>query len=229
MLRKSLIIFLSVAVIPVILSACSTRLDQAEKEVEELKLEIADLQEDIELKAEELKDHDILTHNLNSLMETVYYGSAAPMGDERRKCFTAFAMYYNEKFYLITAGHCIEYDDVRYTDFRFKSNEMKSWIYPDLLYYEADYPNNRDFAIFSHRFITKGLMVEEEDMEPRYVLGNIERKLNFFKEFDTAHEGESGSPILNRGCKLVGIVIKNNSDYTPIIEVTNAIDKLTEE
>ena len=66
-------------------------------------------------------------------------------------------------------------------------------------------------------------------MEPRYVLGNIERKLNFFKEFNTAREGESGSPILSKGCRLVGIVIKNNSDYTPIGEVTDAIDRLLEE
>jgi len=53
--------------------------------------------------------------------------------------------------------------------------------------------------------------------------------LNFFKGFDHAEEGESGSPILSSGCKLVGIVIKNNTDYTPIGEVTQAIDRLWED
>ena len=56
------------------------------------------------------------------MLETVYYGSAAPVADGREKNFTAFAMYYKDEFYLITAGHCIEYDDIKYTDFKFKSN-----------------------------------------------------------------------------------------------------------
>jgi hypothetical protein len=212
-----------------ILPSCSGRIDQAAEEIEELKMEIAGLRQDIELKQEELQDHDILTRNLNRLLETVYYGSASPIEGGREKNFTAFAMHYREEFYLITAGHCIEYDSVTYTDFRFKSNYSGSWVYPELLYYEADYENNRDFAVFSHRLITRGLIIEEEDKEPRYVLGNIERKLNLFREFDTAREGESGSPILSRGCRLVGIVIKNNSEYTPISDVTDAIDRLPEE
>ena len=229
MFKKTLILILLTAVLIIWLSACSGRLSPAEQEVAELKLEIAELQQDIELQEEELQDHDILTHNLNRLLETVYYGSAVPIGEGREKNFTAFAMHYKEDFYLITAGHCIEYDGIRYTDFGFKSNKRRSWIYPKLLYYEADYEAERDFAIFSHPSITMGLIIEEDDLEPRYVLGNIERKLNFFKEFHTAREGESGSPILSRGCKLVGIVIKNNSDYTHISEVTDAIDRLLEE
>jgi len=229
MLKKALIIIFIISIPAILLQACTGGSSKAEEEVARLKLEIAELQEDIELQEEELQDHDILTRNLNRLLETVYYGSAVPVGEGREKNFTAFSMHYNENFYIVTAGHCIKYDGVKYTDFRFKSNERHSWIYPELLYYEGDYEANRDFAIFSHRFISKGLMIEEEDVEPRYVLGNIERKLNFFKEFDTAREGESGSPILSRGCKLVGIVIKNNSDYTPISEVTDAIDRLTEE
>jgi hypothetical protein len=229
MFKKALIVILMIAVLVILLPACTGRLSNAEQEVAQLKLEIAELQQDIQLQEEELQDHGILTSNLNILLKTVYYGSAVPIGGGQEKNFTAFGMYYNEKFYLITAGHCIEYDGIRYTDFSFKSNEMNSWIYPKLLYYEADYKNNRDFAIFRHRQIRKGLLLEEDDMEPRYVLGNIERRLNFFKEFDTAREGESGSPILSKGCKLVGIVIKNNSDYTPISEVTDVIDSLLDE
>ena len=136
--------------------ACSTGINRAEQEIEKLKLEIAGLQQEIEIQEEELADHNILTSNLNELLETVYYGSAVPIGDGREKNFTAFAMYYKEEFYLITAGHCIEYDNIKYTDFRFKSNRKSGWIYPELLDYEADYENNRDFAIFSHRLITQG-------------------------------------------------------------------------
>lgn len=224
-----IIIFVFLIILSIIFPSCSNRLSRAEQEIEKLKLEIAGLQEEIDVQEEEISSHDVLTRNLNKLLSTVYYGSAAPVTEGQEKNFTAFAMYYGEEFYLITAGHCIEYDGIEYTDFKFKSNERSSWIYPELLHYEADHVNNRDFAIFSHRFISKGLMIEEDDMEPRYVLGNIERKLNFFKEFNTAREGESGSPILSRGCKLVGIVIKNNSDFTPIGEVANAIDKMMEE
>jgi hypothetical protein len=225
----SILAFIFTGALAFIMPACSGRISQAEGKIQELENEIGGLRQAIILREEELKDHDVLTGNLNLLLETVYYGSASPIEGGREKNFTAFAMHYREEFYLITAGHCIEYDGVTYTDFRFKSNGRGSWVYPELLYYEADYENNRDFAVFSHRLITRGLIIEEEDKEPRYVLGNIERKLNLFREFDTAREGESGSPILSQGCRLVGIVIKNNSEYTPISDVTDAIDRLPEE
>lgn len=207
-------------------SGCSSELSTAGMEIEDLKLEIAGLQEEIAIQDEEISEYDVLTGNLNKLLSTVYYGSAVPETEGREKHFTAFSMYYREEFYLITAGHCIEYDGIRYTDFKFKPNDKKQWIYPELLYYEADYENNRDFAIFTYPHLRKGLMIEDGDMEPEYVLGNIERKLNFFKGFSSAKEGESGSPVLSKGCKLVGIVIKNNSEYTPIGKVTEAIDSI---
>jgi hypothetical protein len=210
-------------------SGCSSKLSTAEMEIEDLKLEIAELQEEIDIRDEEISEYGILTGNLNKLLSTVYYGCATPETEGKEKNFTAFSMYYREEYYLITAGHCIEYDGIKYADFKFKSNNKKQWIYPKLLYYEADYENNRDFAIFTYSPIRKGLRVEDRDMKPRYVLGSIERKLNFFKEFSSAREGESGSPVLSKGCKLVGIVIKNNSDYTPISEVTGAIDSIIEE
>lgn len=207
---------------------CSSKISAAEIEIKDLKLEIAGLQEEIGMQDEEISKYSTLTGNLNKLLSTVYYGSAVPETEGREKNFTAFSMYYREEFYLITAGHCIEYDGIRYTDFKFKSNDKKQWIYPKLLYHEADYENNRDFAIFIYSHISNGLMIEDGNMEPEYVLGNFERRLNFFKEFSSAREGESGSPVLSKGCKLVGIVIKNNSDYTPISKVAAAIDSILE-
>jgi len=228
---KTQIIFVVIFLIIALSTAagCSTRLSIAEEEIKNLKIEIAQLEEEAEKQSEELSDHDILTGNLNKLLTTVYYGSATPETEGREKNFTAFSMFYRDNFYLITAGHCIEYESIKYTDFKFKSNTSSSWIYPELLYYEADYMNNRDYGIFTLSHLRTGLVIEDEDTEPRYVLGNFERRLNFFKEFDHAKEGESGSPILSSGCKLVGIVIKNNTDYTPISEVTRTIDRLLAE
>jgi len=208
-------------------AGCLARSNIAEEEIKDLKIEIARLEKETEKQGEKLSDYDILTGNLNKLLTTVYYGSATPETEGREKNFTAFSMFYKDNFYLITAGHCIEYGGIKYTDFKFKSNTSSQWIYPELLYYEADYMNNRDFGIFTYPNIRTGLIIDDEDTEPGYVLGNMERKLNFFKEFKQAKEGESGSPILSLGCKLVGIVIKNNTDYTPISVVTLAIDKLS--
>ncbi|MFC2159129.1 hypothetical protein ACFLQS_00220 [Actinomycetota bacterium] len=225
---KTKIIFALVIVVFILsaITGCSTRLSIAEEEIQNLKIEIAHLVEETEEQSEQLSDYGILTVNLNKLLTTVYYGSAVPETDVGEKNFTAFSMFYKDAFFLITAGHCIEYEGIKYTDFKFKSNTKTYWIYPELQYFEADYMNNRDYAIFTLPHLRTGLIVEDEDMEPKYVLGNFKRQLNFFKEFSHAREGESGSPILSSGCKLVGIVIKNNTEYTPISEVTRTIDKL---
>ena len=73
------------------------------------------------------------------------------------------------------------------------------------------------------------LMIKKKDMNSRNVLKSIERKTNFFKEFDTALKRDNDSPILSNGYKLEGIVIKHNSHYTPIGVVTNSIDTILEE
>ena len=225
-----IIFFLTFLIIALIATTgCSTRLSIAEEEIKNLEIEIAQLQEETEEQNEQLSEYNILTGNLNKLLTTVYYGSGLSETEGREKNFTAFSMFYKDNFYLITAGHCIEYGGIEYTDFKFKSNTRGQWIYPELLYYEADYMNNRDYGIFTLSHLRTGLVIDDKDTEPKYVLGNFERRLNFFKEFDHAKEGESGSPILSSGCKLVGIVIKNNTDYTPISEVTRTIDRLLAE
>jgi hypothetical protein len=221
-------IILILTALLIILPGCTGKLNAAEKEIVDLREEIEKLQDRIDALNDELSGKDTLTGNLNLLLSTVYFGSAVSETDGKQKNFTAFTMYYRDEFYLITAGHCIEYDNVRYTDFKFKSNEGRQ-VYPELIYYEADYNNNRDFAIFTSPYIRKGLIIEENDMGPAYVLGNIERKLNLFKEFSPSREGESGSPVLSKNCRLLGVIIKNNSDYTPIEAVTRSIDLIMEE
>jgi hypothetical protein len=205
-----------------------TNFKRSGDELESLEKTLEQTADDSKMKDQVISEHKILIKNLNRLMSTVYYGLAVT-GDESKneKSFTAFSMYYNDKYYIITAGHCIEHKGFEYTDFKFKSNTSNIWLYPDLLYYENDYHNNHDFAIFYHPGIKAGLIADTVNTEPRYVLGNIHNKINFLKEFNTAESGESGSPILNSGCKLVGVVIKNNNEYTPINIITEKIDDLS--
>ncbi|MDD5621783.1 MAG: hypothetical protein PHQ09_01310 [Actinomycetota bacterium] len=226
---KKIIIILFVVIL-IILSLLviirEKNLCDARNEIDSLKSALSDLEVKIVEKDEKLKNNNILINNSNILLSTVYYGTAEQIGEGPGKNFTAFSLFYKDKFYLITAGHCIEYEDLKYTNFKFKQNNSESFIYPILLDYNNDYRNNRDYAIFRSYFIRNGLLIYNEDKEPKYVLGNTEKKINFFKEFNTATEGESGSPILNSKCRLVGIVIKNNSQYTPIDTLTEAIDRI---
>ena len=225
---KKIVIFLVTLIIlfSLLLISCKKETNETALELDALISEIEKLEIESSVKDEEIKEFNILTNNLNLLLSTVYYGDAESVECGRKKNFTAFSIFYKDEFYLITAGHCIEYDGVNYINFKFKPNSSEIWISPELIYYENDYENNQDFAIFCHRSIRKGLIIDNLNKEPKYILGNTNRKINIFKNFDTADEGESGSPILNSKCKLVGIVIKNNSNYTPIEVVTEAIDKL---
>jgi hypothetical protein len=229
-IKKNLIILLAVLItaFSLLLSFGGKRLYDAVNEIDTLKSELSDIEIRIEEEDRELKSYNILINNSNTLLSTVYYGTAELIEGGPDGTFTAFSMFYKDDFYLVTAGHCIEYNDLKYTNFKFKSNDSGTYIYPRLLDYNSDYKNNNDYAIFHSHLVRKGLLVYEEDKEPKYVLGNTEKRINFFKRFDTAAGGESGSPILNSKCRLVGVVIKNNDNYTPIEVVTDAIDKLIE-
>jgi len=228
---KKIIIILFVVLIIIfslLLTVWEKKLCDARNEIDSLKSALSDIETRIAEKDEELKSINILINNSNILLSTVYYGTAEPIEGGPEENFTAFGLFYKDKFYLITAGHCIENDDLKYTNFKFKSNSSESFIYPKLLDYNNDNKNNKDYAIFRSNFVRNGLLIYDEDKEPKYVLGNAEKRINFFKKFNTAIRGESGSPILNSKCRLVGVVIKNNDQYTPIEVVTEAIDKLIE-
>ena len=126
--------YISIIILLVISSAtlfsCYNKLDRAEEKIKELDQEIAELQEVLDSQQKEITGYVTLTGNLNRLLETVYYGSAVPTTEGREKSFTAFSMYYKGDFYIITAGHCVEYNGKKYTDFKFKSNEGNIWMYP---------------------------------------------------------------------------------------------------
>lgn len=177
-----------------------------------------------------LSSAELLLNNTNLILKTVYFGTADTEEREEAKDFTAFSMVYKDKFYIISAGHCIEMDDIKYKNFKFKSNFSFNWIYPDLITYRNDYANNNDYAIFYDKNITIGLIPAEpeEDLTPQYVLGNFGRNINIIKRYKDAKEGESGSPILNYKCHVIGVMIKKNGDYTPIKVVLEALENISQ-
>ncbi len=175
-----------------------------------------------------LSSAELLLNNTNRILSTVYFGTADIDERKEAKDFTAFSIIYKDRFYLITAGHCIEFENIKYKNFKFMANNGRTWVTPELLTYENDYTNNKDYAVFyKDNLITTGLYpaVKDEDQSPQYVLGNIERDLNLIKKYKDARQGESGSPVINSKCHVVGIMIKKDGSYTPIQEVLDAIDK----
>ena len=108
------------------------------------------------------------------------------------------------------------------------ANNSHIEIVPELLDFDNDYENNIDFAIFYSRLVGTGLYTDIQNNNPLYIFGNTERKLNFLRKFniEKAKECESGSPVLNSECKVVGLVINNNNSYTPIAKILTAIDNL---
>ncbi|MGM0365986.1 MAG: hypothetical protein ACQEP5_05565 [Actinomycetota bacterium] len=194
--------------------------------MENLEHEVRELEEDNLIKDNHISEYEVLISNFNLLLSTVYYGSAVSTIGGKEQSFTAFSMNYGDNYYIITAGHCIEYNGIKYEDFKFKANRSGLWIYPKLLGYESDPENNRDYAVFYHPSVRLGLLVESEDKPPKYVIGNSHNSINILKQFDSSIKGESGSPILSSGCRLVGMVIKDNTDFTPISVITEAIEGL---
>ena len=177
-----------------------------------------------------LSSAELLMNNTNLILSTVFFATADTEEREEAKDFTAFSIMYNDKYYVITAGHCVEMDGEKYKNFKFKANNKDYFISLKLIDYESNYSSNIDYAIFyDPLIITTGLYPAgtDEDQTPQYVLGNIERGLNLVKRYKDAKEGESGSPILNSKCHVIGIMIKKDGAYTPISEVLEAIDRIS--
>ena len=199
------------------------------QDLSNLAVSFAEIDGTINERTARLSSAEILLNNTNRILSTVYFGTADTDERKEAKDFTAFSIIYKDRFYLITAGHCIEFENIKYKNFKFMANNGKTWVAPELLAYENDYTNNKDYAVFyKENLITTGLYpaVKDGDQTPQYVLGNIERDLNLIKKYKDARQGESGSPVINSKCHVVGIMIKKDGSYTPIQEVLDAIDKL---
>lgn len=204
----------------------SDRMDYFGQEVSRLTGSISEMEDSINQRLTRIGSAELLLNNTNRILSTVYFGTADIGERKEAKDFTAFSMIHDDKFYIITAGHCVEMDGEKYSNFKFKANKGKNWITPVLLDYKSDYINNLDYAIFySDRLVSTGLIAAKpgEDMKPQYVLGNLERGLNLVKKYSEAKEGESGSPVLNSSCHVIGLMIKKGGTYTPIGVVLEAL------
>ncbi len=184
--------------------------------------------EKINERMDNLSAAELLLNNTNLILKTVYYGTADTEKIEEAKKFTAFSMIYKDKFYIVSAGHCVEMDNIKYKNFKFKQNFKFNWIYPELVTYKNDFANNNDYAIFYDKKITMGLLPAKanEDLTPQYVIGNLNNNLNVIKRYKDAKEGESGSPILNSKCHVIGVIIKKDGGYTPISVILDALENL---
>jgi hypothetical protein len=177
--------------------------------------------DNFKLKAE-LEKYKELISGLNELLGNVYYGYASN-SNWVMDGFTAFNLKYNDKYYLITAGHCIENEYGKFGNFKFKANFSDNWIYPKLLAYNVDEYAEFDYGIFYSDKINSGFIAGKPE-GANIILGNTDGNLNITRTITSAHKnGESGSPIININGEVIGIL---TGGITKIDKVTEAIDNL---
>ena len=174
---------------------------------------------------QELEQYRDLINNLNDMLSNVYYVFGSNANYE--SMFTAFSIDYEDRIYLITAGHCVHYnydnlDTGVYTYFKAKANFSDTWIYPKLISYNNDFDSNKDYAILYADNIDSGLLVDNDNDVGKFVLGN--NKLNSIRNSSirTVDE-ESGSPMIDLEGEIIGIIIGDYT-YTPIQLVLDNIE-----
>jgi len=186
---------------------------------------IKNLEEQIAILQEEPEKLKKLLDNMNKLLKNVYIGSSDP--EELAYTFTAFSIEYKGKFYIITAGHCVQDNYGEEGTFKFKANFSDEWIYPDLLGYKAQFWNLDDYGIFYGDKVTGGLTVSDLKTPDFYLLGSIDKRLSIFRNLgDSSKRGESGSPVINEDGQVVGIYVVYGLVFTPIQLALDFIDNL---
>lgn len=191
--------------------------------------------EELERKLEEAEEknqkYDYLLRNLNSLLANVYIGISSNENWISGN-YVAFSIEYNDKFYLVTAGHCVHLEfegkNIKYTDFKFKANYSDDWIYPKLLTYNNNYLANDDYAVFVSDKITDGFIIDTENNISKYkiIYPEISDKV-IIDIYDGGIDGESGSPVIDIDGEITGIATTGTHLYnTKIDTVLQAIDNL---
>lgn len=199
-------------------SVTTTTINPLEEKLDKLKADYEDLTE------KNIKYNNLID-NLNILLSNTYYGYASN-GNWIIDGFTAFNLKYNNNYYLITAGHCVENENGKFSNFKFKANFSDEWIYPELLTYKYEYDDDKptlnvDYAIFYSDYINNGFTPEINRTYPEFVLGN--GKFNIIRNAGIAIPGESGSPIINLDGKVIGMV---SAPFTDIDIILQAIDNI---
>lgn len=225
-MKRLLIILL--LIISILLIGCTSQViaDTTVSQTTTTINELADDYDKLRADYEDLFDKNIkyeeLINNLNNLLGNVYYGYSKNENYENE--FTAFSIYYNGKYYLITAGHAVEQDGQKYTDFKFKANFTDEWIYPELLAYKNNFLNKKDYAVFYSDKISDGFDIDIDKDIPLFVINN----LNLIRSYtEKTIEGESGSPVIDIEGEITNIVTTDMYGYyTEIETVLYAIDNL---
>ena len=184
----------------------TTKIDELESNIYKLELE--------------LKSYRALLGNLNSLLKNVYYieckNSIGGIGNA-----TAFSINYNNKIYILSAGHLVENENGKFSNFRIKYNNK--WIYLKLLDYNNNYLNRNDYAILYSDKIDDGFVVDTENDKPEYILGYND--INTLKDINIVSiESESGSPIIDIEGEIVGISTTDMFIY--YTDIDKVLDKL---
>jgi hypothetical protein len=214
----------------------NNNIQEKDKKIQSYEEEIAALKEELSSKSiknledriEELQKEPqklrILLNNIDNLLKNVYIGSSA--GDGGQYTFTAFGIEYKGKYYIVTAGHCVNdnYSAANGT-FKFKANFSQTWIQPELIAYKAEFWNLDDYAIFYSDKIPGGMRTGDLKTEESYLLGSIDKGLSIFRNHGgSSKKGESGSPVINENMEVVGIYVIYGEAFTPIQLALDAID-----
>ncbi len=164
--------------------------------------------------SEELQQYKDLVSNLNEYLGYVYVIEVSNSNYSSEGL--GFTIEYEDDFYMITAGHGIHYVyedyDILYTNFRFKPEN--TWIQLELLDYNNDYINKKDYAIFTSSEIEEGFEVDLDNDNPLYRIGD---KILDYKI--TTIEGESGSPVIDIQGQVTEIATTDYYSYNTDIDI----------
>jgi hypothetical protein len=174
---------------------------------------IIELEKQLQSKDIEIKQYKDLISNLNELLGCV--GHIEGTNSNYKNEGTAFSIEYQDKYYIISAGHLVENEYGKFSNFKYKGI-----ISVDLLKYESDFNLNKDYAIFYSDKIKQGLDYNLENADTRFILGYND--LIQILDYSALKEGQSGSPIININGKVVGIATGFRTDIDKVIQALDS-------